>query len=79
MGQGLCEANDPSASQEILLLLWNPKFHYRAHSSLPLVPILTQMHLAHTFPPYIPKIHFNIILPYTPRYSEWSLPLRFFN
>jgi hypothetical protein len=28
---------------------------------------------------YFPKIHFNIILPSTPRSSEWSLPSRLAN
>jgi hypothetical protein len=32
----------------------------------PLVPILSQMHPVHTFPPNFPKIHSNIILPYMP-------------
>jgi len=27
------------------------------------VPILSQMHPVHTFPPYGPNIHYNIILP----------------
>jgi len=31
------------------------------------------MHPPHTFPPYFPEIHSNIILPSTPRSSEWSL------
>jgi hypothetical protein len=30
----------------------------------------------HTLPPYSPKIHFNIILPFMFRYSNWSLPTR---
>jgi hypothetical protein len=35
------------------------------------------MHPVHTFPPYFPKTHFNIILPPTPSYFEWSLPYRY--
>jgi hypothetical protein len=38
-----------------------------------------QTDLVHTFPVYYPNIHSNIILPPTPRYSEWSLPLEFSN
>jgi len=30
-----------------------------------LIPILSQMPPVHTFPPYLPKIHSNIILPLT--------------
>jgi hypothetical protein len=30
-------------------------------------------------PTYFPMIHFNIILPSTPGYSEWSLPFRLSN
>jgi len=31
------------------------------------------------FPSYFPKIHSNIILPSTPRFSESSFPFRFSN
>jgi hypothetical protein len=31
------------------------------------------------YTPQFPDIHFNIILPSTPRSSEWSLPLRLSN
>jgi hypothetical protein len=66
--------NNHSASQEILRLLWNPKVHNRVHNSPSLVPILSQINSAHTFPPYFPKIHSNIILPTTPILFSLNLP-----
>jgi hypothetical protein len=68
------ETYSHSASQEIPCLLWNLKVHYRVHNSPPLVPILSHMHQVDNFPHNFPKIHSNVILPSTPRSSEWSLP-----
>jgi hypothetical protein len=67
------EANSHSASQEIPRLLWILKVHYLIHKTIPLVPILSQMHQVHTSPHYLPKIHSNITLLSMPRSSEWSL------
>jgi len=77
MKQNAWEANNNSASQEIPRPLWNPKFYYHVNNSPPLVPIPSQMHPVHIFPPYFPKIHSNIIIPSTPWSSEWSLPFKF--
>ena len=67
------EANWFAASQEILLILWNPMVHYRAHKRPPLgqpnpVPIPTS-HLLETHP--------NIIHPSMRRSTHWPLSLRF--
>jgi hypothetical protein len=73
------ETNSLSANQEILRPLWNPKIPYNVHKDTSLAPILSQMHSFHTFPPYFPKIHVNIIFPSKPRLSKWSLPFRISN
>jgi hypothetical protein len=66
------EANSCTASQDIPCLLWKPKVHYRVENSQPLAPILSQMHAVHTFPPYFPKIHSNIVLHFMLRSSKRS-------
>jgi len=75
----LCKELTPLSGilQDIPRLLWNPKVHYSVLNSPPLVPILSQIHPVHTYPPYFPKIYFNIILPSMPMSSVWSLSVRF--
>jgi hypothetical protein len=43
----------------------------------PLVPVLSQMHPVHIFPPSFLKTHSNITLPSTHRSSEWAVPFWF--
>jgi hypothetical protein len=44
------EAKSYSVTQEIPHLLRNPNVHYSANMGPPLVSILSQMNLVHTFP-----------------------------
>jgi hypothetical protein len=45
----------------------------RLHNSPPLIPILSNMNLVHTFPSSFPKVSSNFVLPTTPKSPEFSL------
>jgi hypothetical protein len=49
------------ATQELPIILWNPKVH---KSSL-LIPILSHIKQIHTIPFWLSKIHFNIVHQHT--------------
>ena len=56
-----------SDSWEILPLLWDPKFHYHFHRSIPLVPVLSHTTPVPSFPVYFFKIHSYIIVSSVPK------------
>ena len=76
MEQSPSEANSFSASQKICPILWQPNIYYRIHKSPTPVPIWVRS-IQSTHPIPLLKIHFNIVLPLTPRFSKRSLSLRF--
>jgi hypothetical protein len=65
------QSNSRSGSPELVQM--------RVHSSLPLIPVLSQMNPSHTLP-LVFKIQFNNIHISTPQSSKWyHLPFRFSN
>jgi len=64
MGLSLaCEAESPSITQEFLLNLWNPKFHWNSPKTDRIASLFNHVYafMLHAF-----RMHFNIILPPRP-------------
>jgi hypothetical protein len=67
------EANRSPASLSILHILWNPKVLNRIPKPTPPISILSQLNPVHGSSSNFLKIHFNNILPSTPRSSKCYL------
>jgi hypothetical protein len=62
-----------SLSKNILLPLWNPNVHHHVYKGPLMDTILSQLNPVRHVDPYLPKVQLNVILPPTPRSSQWSL------
>jgi len=69
------EANRFPASQEIPLILWSPKVHYRFHNRPPL-SVCSARSIQFMSTCHFLKVHCNITLPSTSGSSKWSSFLR---
>jgi hypothetical protein len=56
--------------------LWNPKVHHRILDIPPFVTILSQENPVHNLSSYLFENYNNVIPPFTPRSSMWSISLR---
>jgi hypothetical protein len=60
------------ACQEIVLILWHLKVHFRVQKTLPLVPVTSQMNPVHIF-----TLYFHFIFTLFTFSSHSLIPLRF--
>jgi hypothetical protein len=69
------KADSHSACQKILCFFTEPEGPLPSSQKPPLDPVLSQLNPIRPIDPYLPKVHLNVILPPTPRSSQWSLTL----
>jgi len=68
--------NSRSPSEEIACFLI-PNVHYSVNNSPPIMTVLVPSTPMHSILSYLLKIYLNIIPPSIPKYSKWSVSLRF--
>jgi hypothetical protein len=71
------EATCRPATQEFPKILWNPKVHYIAHNSPPLVLILSRRNPVHAVEYCFSKVHLNITIHLRPCLPSILLSSRF--
>lgn len=77
MEQSPWKCGSSSPGQEIPQMLWNPKVHYRIHSSPILGPILSQINPGQAILPTFFQMQLKVIFPCMSRSRKQSLPSRF--
>jgi hypothetical protein len=68
-----CVASSCAVTRETYKSSKNPKVHYHAHKSPPLVHNQSQINPDNTIPFYLSRIHINTIQSIMPWSSQWSL------
>jgi hypothetical protein len=59
------ETANCAATQQLQVILYNPKVYYRVPKTPSLIRILSQINLVHTATSYFSKIHFQISCPFS--------------
>ena len=67
----------PQPVKKLHVIYETREIHYRIHKGPSFVSFLRQINPVPSFPSNFLKIHFNIIIPFMPRSSTWSLSLRY--
>jgi hypothetical protein len=66
-------SQSPWTTEQFPNVLCNPMVYYCVHKNTSLVTIAKQTNPVHNTPSHFSKINFNIVRPYTSRFSYWCL------